>query len=92
MIFLGMQRKPKTEEEKKADPVDAAVETREFRKDIQSDHWDTFVEKKKELTEEIKDIEGSDIQDGMLRKRRDWYMNFNQQFGKYPDKMDGFYE
>ena len=76
MIFLGMQRKPKTEEEKKADPVDAAKDTQAFRKDIQSDHWDTFVEKKKELTEEIKDIEGSDIQDSMLRKRRDWYMDY----------------
>ena len=92
MIFLGMQRKPKTEDEKKADPVDAATETRGFRKDIQSDHWDTFVEKKKELTEEIKDIEGSDIQDNMLRKRRDWYMDFYSKFQKYPDKMDGFYE
>ncbi len=61
MIFLGMQRKPKTEEEKKNDPIKAAAETQALRKDIQQDHWVTFQEKKKDLIEEIKDIEGSDI-------------------------------
>lgn len=42
MIFLGMQRKPKTEEEKKNDPIKGSQETQAFRKDIQMDHWDTF--------------------------------------------------
>ena len=28
----------------------------------------------------------------MLSKRRDWYMDYYSKFGKYPDKMDGFYE
>lgn len=42
MIFLGMQRKPKTEEEKKNDPIKGSSETQAFRKDIQMDHWDTF--------------------------------------------------
>mmetsp|Transcript_7758 Transcript_7758/g.9342 ORF Transcript_7758/g.9342 Transcript_7758/m.9342 type:complete len:148 (-) Transcript_7758:1892-2335(-) len=42
MIFLGMQRKPKTEEEKKNDPIKAAEETQDYRKKIQSDHWETF--------------------------------------------------
>ena len=61
MIFLGMQRKPKTEEEKKNDPIKTAETVRDLRKDIQEDHWVTFQEKKKDLIEEIKDIEGSDI-------------------------------
>ena len=61
MIFLGMQRKPKTEEEKKNDPIKAADETQDYRKKIQSDHWETFQEKKKDLKSEIVDIEGSDI-------------------------------
>jgi len=53
MIFLGMQRKPKTEEEKKNDPIKAADETQDYRKKIQSDHWETFQEKKKDLRTEI---------------------------------------
>jgi len=56
-----MQRKPKTEEEKKNDPIKTAETVRDLRKDIQEDHWVTFQEKKKDLIEEIKDIEGSDI-------------------------------
>ena len=50
-----------TEEEKKNDPIKTAETVRDLRKDIQEDHWVTFQEKKKDLIEEIKDIEGSDI-------------------------------
>ena len=49
MIFLGMQRKPKTEEEKKHDPIKEAAETQDNRKKIQMDHWEIFQEKKKDL-------------------------------------------
>ena len=28
----------------------------------------------------------------MLTKRRDWYMDYKANFGKYPDKLDGFYQ
>ena len=34
MIFLGMQRKPKTDDEKKNDPVKHSEETQEFRKNV----------------------------------------------------------
>lgn len=34
MIFLGMQRRPKTEEEKKNDPIKASEETQDTRKKI----------------------------------------------------------
>ena len=92
MIFLGMQRKPKTEEEKKNDPVRAAEDTEDFRKKIQSDHWDLFKEKKEELKVEIKDIEGADIQDSMLKERRDWVQWYRSNFGKVPEDLKKFYE
>ena len=42
MIFLGMQRKPKTEEEKKNDPIKEAAGTQVHRKNVQQDHWNDF--------------------------------------------------
>ena len=42
MIFLGMQRKPKTEEEKKNDPIKEAASTQVHRKNVQQDHWNDF--------------------------------------------------
>lgn len=72
MIFLGMARKPKTEEEKKNDPMKEAQETQDSRKNVQKDHKQTFDKNKKEIKNEIADIEGQDIQDNMLKERRDW--------------------
>ena len=91
MIFLGMQRKPKTEEEKKNDPIKGAVDTHITRKHIQGGHWDDFQEQKKALADEIKEVEGSDIQDSMLTKRREWVQDFRSNFGKVPDGLDKFY-
>lgn len=53
MIFLGMKRKPKTEEEIKNDPLKKAEETRALRKGIQESHWETFVKEKDNLIEQI---------------------------------------
>ena len=92
MIFLGMQRKPKTEEEKKNDPIKASEETQDTRKKIQSDHWETFLEKKKDLEKEIVEIEGSDIQDSMLKHRRDWVQWHRTNFSKLPENLDKFYQ
>ena len=92
MIFLGMQRKPKTDEEKKADPIMASEVTQKYRKDIQSDHWQTFQEKKKDLKTEIVDIEGSDIQDSMLKQRRDWVQWYRTNFSKLPENLEKFYQ
>ena len=72
MIFLGMVRKPKSEEELAKDPIKEAEETRRLRKERQQDHMDNFEAAKRELKEEIKEIEGGDIEDRELKKRRDW--------------------
>lgn len=93
MIFLGMQRKPKTTEELKNDPIEKSSGTEGERKDIQKDHWNIFGEKKKDLIEEIKIIEGNDIEDSMLKQRRDWVQWYRSNFaGKVPDNLEKFYQ
>ena len=72
MIFLGMVRRPKTAQERLEDPILKAEETRKIRKEIQEDHMNYFEKAKVELKEEIKDVEGGDIEDRELKKRRDW--------------------
>lgn len=91
MIFLGMERKPKTEEEKKNDPIKQAESTQQNRKHIQVSHWDDYQEKKKDMVGEINEIEGSDIVDSMLKQRRDWVQWYRSTFGKPPDNLDKFY-
>lgn len=92
MIFLGMQRKPKTEDEKKDDPVAKAEATQNERKGNQQNNWMEFNSKKDDLQNEIKEIEGSDITDSMLKARRDWVQWYRSTFGKIPDSLDKFYQ
>lgn len=92
MIFLGMQRKPKTEEEKKKDPIKLAEKTRSDRQKYRDQNWELFDAKKKELQEEIKDIEGSDIVDSMLEARRKYVQEWRQDYGKPPENLEKFYQ
>ena len=92
MIFLGMKRKPKTDDEKKNNPLLTAEETRKDRKAIQEAHWETFVKEKKELINTITEIEGDDIADTMMKERRDWIQQFRADFNKVPDGLEKFYE
>jgi len=90
---LGMVRKPKTEEEEAEDAVKKADETRRQRKEIQEDHMAYFEKAKGELKEEIKEVEGGDIEDRELKKRRDWIQQYRSDFpGKFPDGVEKFYE
>lgn len=43
------------------------------------------------MADEIKDIEGSDIQDSMLNARHEWVQWYRGAFGKVPDGLDKFY-
>jgi len=92
MIFLGMKRKPKSIDEIKKDPIKEAIKTRENRKVVQEAHWEEFVKEKKELQDEIQNVEGDDIVETMLKERRDWVQKFRSDFGKVPDGLDKFYE
>jgi hypothetical protein len=67
MIFLGMQRKPKTEAElKEDDPIREMNEQKLHRKQMQEDHMIVFDNAKQELEDAIEEIEGNDIIDNML--------------------------
>merc|ERR1719362_716605 len=93
MIFLGMVRRPKTAAEVMRDPIKIATETRTRRKEIQEDHMNYFEKAKGELKEEIKEVEGGDIEDRELKKRRDWIQQYRSDFpGKFPDGVEKFYE
>lgn len=72
MIFLGMVRRPKTADELANCPMKRDRETRRQRKEIQEENMNYFLKAKEELKEEIKEVEGGDIEDRELKKRRDW--------------------
>jgi len=84
MIFLGMQRptqpraqtaQPGFRQEAGAgyeDPLLVRSNVRERNKMVQEGNERTYQRQKKELLREIKDVEGFDIKDKMLKERRDW--------------------
>lgn len=72
MVFLGMARKPKTKEDLKNDPIEKMKRTQDERKLVQKNFMDEFETEKEELKVEINENEGEDIQDHMLKERRDW--------------------
>lgn len=93
MIFLGMQRKPKTDEELKHGPIQMAEGTAENRKQKQEDNMLVFDKAKQDLGDEIDNIEGNDIVDKMLKERRDWIQEQKaMQAGKPPADIVKFYE
>jgi hypothetical protein len=65
MIFLGMIRPPKPENDEE-DPVAIMMKTRKHRKELQEDHTIVFDTAKQELEDYIEEIEGNDIQENML--------------------------
>ena len=73
MIFLGMQRKPKTTAELALDdPIKEMKDTQQHRKELQEDHMIVFDNAKQELEDHIEEIEGNDIIENMLQERRAW--------------------
>ena len=54
---------------------------------------ENFEAMKNELKEEIKEVEGGDIEDKEIRKRREWIADYRREFnGKLPDGLDKYYE
>lgn len=94
MIFLGMQRKPKTEAElKEDDPIREMNEQKIHRKQMQEDHMIVFDNAKQELEDAIEEIEGNDIIDNMLQERRVWIQEQKAiSNGKVPADIAKFYE
>jgi hypothetical protein len=73
MIFLGMQRKPKTAAELALDdPIAEMEKTKQIRKQMQEDNMIVFDAAKQDLADAIDEIEGNDIIENMLKERREW--------------------
>lgn len=43
-----------------------------MRKTKQEENWTTFLKEKEDIKDDIKEIEGDDIQQNMLQERREW--------------------
>jgi hypothetical protein len=63
-----------------------------MNKMVQEGNERAYQRQKKELLREIKDVEGFDIKDKMLKERRDWVQEQKSMFGKPPANMDGFHK
>jgi len=93
MEFLGMMRKKKTPEEERNDPIKKMEETRVERKMVQDANWKKYLDAKETLKEEIVDNEGIDIQENMLKDRREWInMKMETENSKIPEDITKFYE
>ena len=92
MVFLGMAKKPRTKDGKK-DPIEAMKETMENRKLVQKSYMDEFDNAKEDLMQEIQENEGLDIEEAMLKDRRDWIHQYKAlHANKPPDDLKAFYE
>ena len=67
-----MQRKKKTPEEMRNDPIKKMEETRRERKLVQENNMKRYQDAKAILKEEIDENEGTDIMEQMLKDRREW--------------------
>ena len=61
MEFLGMQRKKKTPEEERNDPIKKMEQTRAERKLVQENNFKRYQDAKLLLKEEIDENEGTDL-------------------------------
>lgn len=78
MQFLGMQKKKKTAEEERNDPVKLMERQRMERKSVQEGNWKNYLNAKTLIKDEIEANEGTDIMEGMLKDRRDWINEYRQ--------------
>lgn len=93
MIFLGMSRKPKTEDELRQGPLKNQDIESTRRKQTQDDNMIVFDRAKAEIQDEIEAVEGNDIVDQMLKERRDWIQEQKAMAGgKPPKELAKFYE
>lgn len=93
MQFLGMQKRKKTAEEERNDPIKLMDRQRAERKSVQEGNWKSYQNAKSNIKDEIENNEGTDIMEGMLKDRRDWINEYREShMGKIPDEIKPFYE
>lgn len=92
LVFLGMAPKPKTIEERKNDPIQKSKGTEKSRKETQIERMKDYEIAKEDLKDNIKENEGPDIQDAMLKERRDWITEqIQKKGGAIPTSLEDFY-
>lgn len=88
-----MQKKKKTAEEERNDPVKLMDRQRIERKSVQEGNWKSYLNAKSTIKDEIEANEGTDIMEGMLKDRRDWINEYKQShMNKIPDDIKPFYD
>jgi hypothetical protein len=63
-----------------------------MNKMVQEGNQRAYDRQRKELLKEIKEVEGPDIKDKMLKERRDWIQEQKSMFGKPPENMEAFHK
>lgn len=92
MIFLGMQRSPRSDAEEEVPDEDKRDGIKLKTKMQQAGNQNKYVQEKEELLKEIMYVEGYDIKDRMLKERREWVQEQKIIFGKVPADLDKFNE
>lgn len=88
-----MQKRKKTAEEERNDPIKIMERQRLERKSVQEGNWKNYLNAKNNLKDEIEINEGTDIMEGMLKERRDWINEYRQNhMNKIPDDIKPFYD
>ena len=88
-----MTTRKKTAEEERNDPIKKMQQQMNERKNSQEGNWRTYLTQKDQLKEEIDENQGVDIQEGMLKDRRDWITeNKEKNNNKIPDDIKGFHD
>lgn len=86
-----MAPKPKTREEEKNNPIKKSKETEDSRKALQADRMKEYEQAKEEFKEDIRNNEGPDIQEAMLKERRDWIsQEIQRKGGAIPTSLEDF--
>jgi predicted HAD superfamily Cof-like phosphohydrolase len=90
---LEWLRNPRPEKKSKNDPVQKSKDTEKLRKETQIENMKDYDTEKVELQEEIKENEGPDIREAMLKERRDWYTeDIQKKGGAIPTSLEDFYK
>ena len=88
-----MQKRKKTAEEERNDPIKIMERQRLERKSVQEGNWKNYLNAKNNLKDEIEINGGTDIMEGMLKERRDWINEYRQNhMNKIPDDIKPFYD
>ena len=92
LVFFGMAPAPKTKEQELHNSITKTYDIEKERKETQKENYRDYMGDKKKIHEEIKDNEGPDIEEAMLKDRRDWIKDEMANNGmKPPVNLNNYY-